>query len=111
MPRRLIAFIVSLMLACSGFSAAARVLLPAVADEHAAVQGTGHHHHGGGLEAGDFDKPAQHAECDDGLSDVALLAPAWPAPGALLSCAAPAERPGQAMPTPFLEGPMRPPRG
>ena len=66
MPRRLIAFVVALVLACSGFSAVARVLLPAFGDEHAASP---------------------------------------------LHYATPAERPDPAMPAPFLEGPLRPPRG
>ena len=113
MPRRLIAFVVALVLACSGFSAAARVLVPAFGDEHAAAQliSLGHHHHGGGLGVSDSEGPAQHAECDDGVNDPALLAPAWPAPADPLPRAAPAERPDPAKPAPFLEGPLRPPRG
>jgi hypothetical protein len=113
MPRRLIAFVVALVLACSGFSAVARVLLPAFGDEQAAVQliSAGHHHHDGGLGASDSEGPAQHVECDDGVSDSALLVPAWPAPGNPLHQPTPAERPDPAMPAPFLEGPLRPPRG
>jgi hypothetical protein len=112
MPRRLIAFVLALVLACSGFSAVARVLLPAFGDEHAVqLIGVGHHHHDGSLGASDSGGPAQHVECDDGVSDAAPMAPAWPAPASPLHYATPAERPDPAMPAPFLEGPLRPPRG
>ena len=108
MTRRLIAFVVSLVLAFSGFSAAARALAPAwVGDEPVMVHvasGSPHHQDGG-------ESASAQLECCDGVSDAALLAPAWPLFLGQFPSAMPAERPAPALTTPFLEGPKRPPRG
>lgn len=112
MARRLIALVVSLLLVCSAFGAVARTMVPAWDDDSPAtlqVASTGHHHH---ESTGDSDAAAQHLECcgADGVNDAALIAPTWPDSLGQAPRATPAERPFAALPTPFLEGPRRPPR-
>lgn len=114
MPRWLVALIVAVLIPCYGFAAVGKSVALAADDTghalaHYAEQAH-HHDDDGATQTDDSEASVTHLLGDDWVSAPALLVQAltlqFPAPFK----AAPTLVSSQAIPPPFIEGPIRPPR-
>ncbi|WP_424859209.1 MULTISPECIES: hypothetical protein [unclassified Tepidimonas] len=113
MPRRLVAFILSLVLSCYGFAAVAKALVLTSGDDHAVahlLEQAHHHHDDGSVHVDDSDESVQHVMVDQWLGAPAMPAEPPALPHLRLVAASPPDHSISRIPTPYLEGPRRPPR-
>ena len=114
MRRWLVALIVALLLPCYGLAAAGKGLAMALADNHHAAahvtEHAHHHHDDGSYHDEDSHEGVLHVHADPWLGGAALLVASPELPTVALPRASPPAVLVPPPPSPFLEGPRRPPR-